>query len=122
MKTQVTDTIKIYGPRRMRRLGMEKNKEGRRKSAKKVDYNLMLLHAQKLQEGAECCSLGWGLLQLGWAGEGRWEGASLLYFLRGGTCPEQNATERMCRHDLRPTAHRASAFLAHRDSLPWDPE
>lgn len=50
---------------------MEKNKEGRRKSAKKVYYNLMLLHAQKLQEGAECCSLGWRLLKLGWAGVGR---------------------------------------------------
>lgn len=30
MKTQVTDSIKIYGPRRMRRLGMEKNKEGKK--------------------------------------------------------------------------------------------
>lgn len=66
---------------------MEKNKEGRRKSAKKVDYNLMLLHAQKLQEGAEYFSLGWGLLELGWAGVRRWRGlvsVSLLYFLRRG--------------------------------------
>lgn len=51
---------------------MEEKKEGRRSSAKEVDYNLMLLHAQKLQEGAECRSLGWGLLELGWAGVGRW--------------------------------------------------
>lgn len=33
-KTQVADTIKIYGPRRMRRLGMEETKKGRRKNAK----------------------------------------------------------------------------------------
>lgn len=78
-KTQVTDTIKIYG---MRGLGMEEKKEGRRKTAKEVDYNLMLLHAQKLQVGAECQSLGWGLLVLGWAGVGRpgGGGTGLLYF------------------------------------------
>lgn len=63
MKTQVTAAIKIYGPRRMKRLGMEAKKEGRSKSFKEVNYNLMRLHAQKLQ-GAECWSLGWGCWSL----------------------------------------------------------
>lgn len=47
--TQVTGTLKIYGPRRMRRAGMEEKKEGR--SAKEVDYSLMPLCAQQLHEG-----------------------------------------------------------------------
>lgn len=76
---------------------MEENKEGRRKSAKETDYNLILLHAQTLQEGGDCGSLGWGLLELGWAGMGRqWRGVGLLYFFWGGMCLERNATAGMC--------------------------
>lgn len=48
-KTQVTVTLKIYGPRRMRRVGMGEKKEG--SSAKEVDYSLMPLCAQQLHEG-----------------------------------------------------------------------
>lgn len=46
---------------------------------------------------------------------------------KGGMCPEENVTEGMCSHDLQLTGqlawlHRASAFLAHKVSMPWDPE
>lgn len=63
---------------------MEEKKEGRRKSAKEVDYNLMLLRAQKLQEGAECRLPDWGLLELGWAGVGRRWGVQACCTFRGG--------------------------------------
>lgn len=109
---------------------MEEKKEGRRKSAKEVDYNLMLLRAQKLQEGAECRLPEWGLLELGWAGAGRRWGVQACCTFRGGAVrmrPDQDATGGMWRHDLQPTGqpaqpHRASACLTRETSKLWDPE
>jgi len=105
---------------------MKEKKERSRKSAKEVDYNLMLLRAQKLQAGAECQSLGWGLLELGRSGEAV-GGCRLAVFFGEGTCPKQDATRGMCRHDLLSAGwaaqlHRASACLAREASTLWDPE
>lgn len=103
---------------------MEEKKEGRRKSAKEMDYNLLLLCAQTLQEAVSVLGMG---TSGGWLG--RTEDASrrmqtcCTFFWGGHILSEILLVEcaGMTYHpqDSLPS-HTASASLSRDASVLWD--